>query len=65
MGGGAAPSIYGEMIQETLNFAIAQQLGMFLVTEQNELTDPVEIAFLRSITVLPRPDFCANRLQKR
>lgn len=65
LGGGADPSIYGEMIQETLNFAITHHLRVLLVIEQNELADPVEIGFLCSIAVLLRPDFCANRLQKR
>jgi TPP-dependent pyruvate/acetoin dehydrogenase alpha subunit len=53
------------MIQETLNFAITHHLRVLLVIEQNELADPVEIGFLCSIAVLLRPDFCANRLQKR
>lgn len=65
LGGGADPSIYGEIIQETLNFAITHHLRVLLVIEQNELADPVEIGFLCSIAVLLRPDFCANRLQKR
>jgi hypothetical protein len=65
LGGGADPSIYGKMIQETLSFVVANHLRVLLVIKQNELADPVEIGFLGSITVLLCPDFCANRLQKR
>jgi len=65
LGGGTGPSIYGQMIQQMLNFVIAHHLRVLLIIEQNGLADPVEIGFLGSIAVLLRPDFGANRLQER
>ena len=62
LGGGADPSIYGEMIQETLNFVITHDFWVLLVIENDELTNPVKIGLLGSVAVLLCPNFCADRL---
>jgi len=53
------------VIQEALDFVIAHHLGVLLVIEKDELTDPIEIGLLGSVTVLLGSDLCADRLQKR
>ena len=55
----------GEVIQEALDFFITHDLWVLLVIEKDELTDPVEIGLLGAVTILPGPDLCADRLQKR